>query len=164
MLLYVPGERDPIEELYDRYATMLYRLALSMLKNNEDAEDAVQTVFEKYVLSPHLFFTMEHEKAWMLRVTMNVCKDALRRRNLRQTASLDEVAEVGQWDKHSELLDVLQKLPEDYRLPLTLYYFEDCKIEEIARAMQIGTSAVKMRLKRGREMMKKELGGGEDHV
>ena len=133
MLLYVPGEKDPIEDLYDRYATMLYRLALSMMKNNEDAEDVVQSVFEKYVLRPHLFFTQEHEKAWMLRVTINACKDALRRRTMRQAASLDDVAEVGIWDSHSEVLDVLEKLPEEYRVPLTLYYFEECKIEEIAR-------------------------------
>ena len=95
MLLYVPGEEDPIAALYDRYAAMLYRLALSTMKNREDAEDVVQSVFEKYVLRPHLFLSREHEKAWMLRVTMNQCKDALRRRNLRQGASLDEVAEVG---------------------------------------------------------------------
>ncbi len=164
MLLYVPGEKDPIEDLYDRYATMLYRLALSMMKNNEDAEDVVQSVFEKYVLRPHLFFTQEHEKAWMLRVTINACKDALRRRTMRQAASLDDVAEVGIWDSHSEVLDVLEKLPEEYRVPLTLYYFEECKIEEIARALQIGVSAAKMRLKRGREMMKKELEGGENRV
>ena len=54
MLLYVPGEKDPIEDLYDRYATMLYRLALSMMKNNEDAEDVVQSVFEK-ICTPSAF-------------------------------------------------------------------------------------------------------------
>ena len=118
---------------------------------------------KKYVLRPHLFFTQEHEKAWMLRVTINACKDALRRRTMRQ-ASLDDVAEVGISDSHSEVLDVLEKLPEEYRVPLTLYYFEECKIEEIARALQIGVSAAKMRLKRRREMMKKELEGGENRV
>ena len=76
MLLYVPGEEDPIAALYDRYAAMLYRLALSTMKNREDAEDVVQSVFEKYVLRPHLFLSREHEKAWMLRVTMNQCKAA----------------------------------------------------------------------------------------
>ena len=134
MLLYVPMERDPIEELYDRYAAMLYRLALSELKNREDAEDAVQAVFEKYVLAPHLFFSREHEKAWMLRVTMNQCRDMLRRRQQRYAVPLDEAADVGVQDAHSEVLDVLEKLPEDYRVPLTLYYFEDCKVEEIAQA------------------------------
>ena len=83
MLLYIPGEEDPVEALYDRYADMLYRVALSMLKNREDAEDAVQSVFEKYVLHPRLFLSAEHEKAWMLRVTINQCRDALRRRSQR---------------------------------------------------------------------------------
>ena len=157
MILYIPGEKDPIEELYDRYSDMLYRVALSMMKNQEDAEDVVQGVFEKYILQPHLFFTTEHEKAWFLRVTVNQCNDALRRRNLRQGGSLDDVAEAGACDHHSEVMDVLQKLPEEYRLPLVLHYFEELKIEEIASALQIGASAVKMRLKRGREMLKKEL-------
>ena len=163
MLLYVPMERDPIEELYDRYAAMLYRLALSELKNREDAEDAVQAVLKKYVLAPHLFFSREHEKAWMLRVTMNQCRDMLRRRQQRYAVPLDEAADVGVQDAHSEVLDVLEKLPEEYRVPLTLYYFEDCKVEEIARALGLGPSAVKMRLKRGREMMKKELEGESGH-
>ena len=163
MLLYVPMERDPIEELYDRYAAMLYRLALSELKHRQDAEDAVQAVFEKYVLAPHLFFSREHEKAWMLRVTMNQCRDMLRRRQQRYAVPLDEAADVGVQDAHSEVLDVLEKLPEEYRVPLTLYYFEDCKVEEIARALGLGPSAVKMRLKRGREMMKKELEGESGH-
>ena len=163
MLLYVPGEEDPIATLYDRYADMLYRLALSTMKNREDAEDVVQSVFEKYVLRPHLFLSREHEKAWMLRVTMNQCKDALRRRNLRQGASLDEVAEVGVWDRYSEVLDLLAQLPEESRVPLTLYYFEECKVEEIAEALQLGASAVKMRLKRGRELLKKALEGENGH-
>ena len=164
MLLYIPGEQDPIEDLYDRYAAMLYRLAVSVLKNREDAEDAVQSVFEKYVLAPHLFLSAEHEKAWMIRVMMNQCKDMLRRREMRRAAPLDEVAEVGVWDSHSEVWDVLQKLPEEYRVPLILYYFEECRVEEIARALKLGASAVKMRLKRGRELMKKDLEGGREHV
>ena len=164
MLLYRPGEEDPVEALYDRYADMLYRVALSMLKNREDAEDAVQSVFEKYMLHPHLFLSAEHEKAWMLRVTINQCRDALRRRSQRAALPLDEVAGTGVWDHHSEVLDVLQRLPEEYRLPLTLYYFEDCTIEEIARTMQLGLSAVKMRLQRGRAMLRKELKGDDCHA
>ena len=162
MLIWIPSEEDPVEELYDRYAVMLYRLALSMMKTREDAEDVVQSVFEKYVLHPHLFLSGEHEKAWFLRVTMNQCKDALRRRNLRQGVSLDDAVEVGVCDVHSEVQDILDKLPEDYRMPLVLYYFEECKIEEIAAALRLSASAVKMRLKRGRDMMKKELEGGRE--
>lgn len=163
MLLMMAGETDPVEVLYDRYAAMLYRLALSMLKNREDAEDAVQSVFEKYVMQPHLFLSVEHEKSWMLRVTMNVCKDSLRRRAVRQSAPLDAVAEEGTWDSYGEVMDVLQKLPEEYRMVLILHYFEEQKVEEIARILKIGASAVKMRLKRGRELMKKEWeGDGHD--
>ena len=99
----------------------------------------------------------------MLRVTMNQCRDMLRRRQQRYAVPLDEAADVGVQDAHSEVLDVLEKLPEEYRVPLTLYYFEDCKVEEIARALGLGPSAVKMRLKRGREMMKKELEGESGH-
>ena len=151
------ADHHPIEALYDRYAAMLYRLALSMLRRPEDAEDAVQSVFEKYMLRPRLFLSPEHEKAWMLRVTINQCKDALRRRNLRRSIPLEETAEIGVWDSHSEVLDALQQLPEEYRMPLLLYYYEDCQVSEIAKALGIGPSAVKMRLKRGREKLKEML-------
>ena len=95
----------------------------------------------------------------MLRVTVNQCKDALRRRAMRQSVPLDAVAEAGVWDRESEVRDVLDKLPEEYRVPLVLYYFEDCTVEEISRALRLGASAVKMRLKRGREKLKQALEG-----
>lgn len=161
MLLMMAGEKDPVEVLYDRYAAMLYRLALSMLKNREDAEDAVQSVFEKYVMQPHLFLSAEHEKSWMLRVTINVCKDSLRRRAVRQAAPLESVAETGAWDSYGEVLDLVHTLPEEYRIVILLHYFEEQKVDEIAKILKIGVSAVKMRLKRGREMMKKEWEGGQ---
>lgn len=163
MLLFVPGEEDPIERLYDCYAAMLYRLALSVLKNCEDAEDAVQSVFEKYVMHPHLFLSAEHEKAWLVRVTMNQCKDTLRRREIRRAVPLEEAVQVGVWDEHSDVLDSLEKLPEEYRIPLILYYFEQWQVGEIARALRLGVSAVKMRLKRGRELLKNALEGGGEH-
>lgn len=163
MLLMTAGENGGVEALYDRYAAMLYRLALSMLKNREDAEDAVQNVFEKYVAQPHLFLSAEHEKSWMLRVTMNACKDSLRRRAVRRSAPLEAVAEEGAWDNYGEVLDMVHRLPEEYRAVILLHYFEEQKVEEIARILKIGTSAVKMRLKRGRELMKKEWeGDGHD--
>ena len=163
MLLYLPGEEDPIAARYDRYAAMLYRLALSVVKQSEDAEDVVQSVFEKYVRQPHLFLSQEHEKAWMLRVTVNQCKDVLRRSRMRRSVPLEDAAHVGAWDRYSEVTDVLERLPETYRVPLVLYYFEECKVDEIAKALGIGVSAVKMRLKRGRELLKDALEGRETH-
>ena len=76
---------------------------------------------------------------------------------------MEEAVQVGVWDKHSEVLDSLEKLPEEYRIPLILYYFEQWQVGEIARALRLGVSAVKMRLKRGRELLKNALEGGGEH-
>ena len=72
-----------LEAAYDKYANMLYRLAFSHLQRREDAEDAVQDVFTKYMNTSPRFTDDEHERAWLIRVTVNRCHDMLRRGKIR---------------------------------------------------------------------------------
>ena len=146
------------EIAYSKYADMLYRLAFSYMKQQEDAEDIVQEVFVKYFCGLHLPMSKEQEKAWFIRVTINQCHDALRKRSYRRYDALEAVKEVvGTEDTPDELFDVLEKLPEKYKDVIILHYLEEYSVEEISKMLGLSLSAVKMRLKRGREFLKEEL-------
>lgn len=143
------------EAVYDHYAPMLYRLAFSILLHKEDAEDALQSVFHKYLSHPPFWNDESHRKAWLIRVTVNQCKDLLRKRKTHASVPLDEIAEIGKEDQHPiELLSDLFSLPEIYKTVLILHYLEDLKVDEIGKILHISKSAVKMRLTRGRELLK----------
>ena len=147
------------ETAYSKYADMIYRLALSYMKHKEDAEDIVQEVFTKYMCVFHLPISKEHEKAWFIRVAINQCHDALRKRNYRKYDSLEDAMEVGieQDDTMYDLFEALKALPEKYKDVVILHYLEGYSVEETAQILGVSISAIKMRLKRSREFLKKEL-------
>ena len=150
---------EEFETAYELYADMLYRLALSYVKQKEDAEDIVQEVFTKYFCGFHLPVSGEQEKAWFIRVTINQCHDLLRKRSYRLHNSLDEVAEVAGEENAmpGEVFAILQKLPDKYKDVMILHYVEGYLVEETAKILGLSVSAAKMRLKRGRDVLKKEL-------
>ena len=148
-------EPTDFETLYNRYGEMLFRICFSMLRSKEDAEDAVQDVFLKYYTSPKAFNDSEHEKAWFIKVTSNYCKDVMKRRTVRSAVGLDEIAELG--DYGIEVLNSIFALPEKYRTVFVLHYLEQMSVVDIAKSLGLGQSAVKMRLSRGREILKEKL-------
>lgn len=158
-----PNYKTPsIEDAYDRHADMLFRIAYSVVLSKEDAEDAIQEVFAKYVKNAPAFREREHEKAWFVRVTINQCRDTQRRRAIRSYTPLDEIIETPVADnKSASVLEQVLLLPSKYKTAIILYYFEDFSVENIAKALRITKSAVKMRLARGREYQKNEITKGE---
>ncbi len=156
-----------IDEAYDNYADMLYRLALTYMQNPDDAQDAVQDVFLKYMTAAPLLRDDEHERAWLIRVTVNRCCDLLRRRKIRSYVSLDEVPETAAEDtalESSDVMHCLSKIPEKNRGAIVLHYLEGFSVEEVSRILGISQSAVKMRLARGREALKDLLSAEDNHV
>ena len=153
------NKEKEFETAYELYADMLYRLALSYMKQKEDAEDIVQEVFTKYFCGLHLPVSKEQEKAWFIRVTINQCHDALRKRSYRLHNSIEDVTEAAGSveDEPDELFDVLQKLPDKYKDVIILHYLEGYSVDETAKMLGLSASATKMRLKRGREFLKEEL-------
>ena len=147
--------KNDIEAVYDMYADMLYRLSLSYLQNSEDARDAVQDVFIKYATASDIFKDDEHKKAWLIRVTVNCCNDMLRRRKLRNYVPLDEISETVALDEESssDIMNCLKLIPPKNRAAVILHYLEGYSVEETAKVLKISVSAVKMRLKRGREAL-----------
>ncbi len=148
-------------EAYERYADMLYRIALGTLCSTHDAEDAVAEVFAAFISQEQSFRDAEHEKAWFIRATVNKCRDIQRRRSVRSHSPIEEAAEITDTDDpfaemNGIMHDVLA-LPEKYKSVILLHYFEDLSVDETAKALSIGRSAVKMRLARAREMLKETL-------
>ena len=147
------------EAAYEKYADMLYRIALSDLGNTHDAEDAVQDTFVAYFSYKGSFETEEHRKAWLIRVLINKARDELRRKKVRSHASFDEIPEIASAESEDRgVMEEIQKLPEKYKTPIILHYLEDIPVERIAKILGITLSGAKMRLKRGRDMLREKLG------
>ncbi len=144
-----------IEFLIQKYGNMLYRLCFIMLKNESDAEDAVQETLLAYYQKAPVFQSSEHEKAWLIKVATNKSRDLLRFRVRHPLLDEDFLSALSPDPTDSGILEALAALPEKYRLVLTLYYIEDCRIEEIARIIGRTASAVKMRLQKGRKLLEK---------
>ena len=141
---------------YSSIIAALY-VALTYMQNPDDAQDAVQDVFLKYMTASPFLHDEEHERAWLIRVTVNRCCDLLRRRKIRSYVSLDEVPETAADDPSLEMSDLmhhLSKIPEKNRGAIVLHYLEGFSVEEVAKMLGISQSAVKMRLTRGREALK----------
>lgn len=145
---------DDIEMVMHTYGSMLFRLCLVMLGNTNDAEDAVQETLIRYLKKAPEFHDEEHRKAWLLRVATNQCKDSLRFRNRHPVIDIDEIKEFTDDGEDSGILDVLMTLPDKYRIVLILYYVEEFNSKEIAKIVGRSTSAVKMRLAKGRELLR----------
>ena len=149
------------EELYRKYGKFLFRISYAILCNKEDAEDTVQDVFYKYLVKQPTFRDEEHEKAWFLRVASNQSKDMLRKRKIRTTLSLEDIEEYEIAPEQASVLQDLFALPEKYKLILILHYLEGFSVQQIASSEQLSESAVKMRLARGREMLRNTIEGRE---
>ena len=152
-------DETALQTAYDAYADLLYRLALSHLQHPEDAMDAVQDVFVKRMSSQKVFRDSEHERAWMIRVTINRCHDLARRRSIRLHAPLDEAENLpAETDSlRPAVLQAVDTLPEKYKDVVVLHYLEGFSVEETAAALGLSGSAVKMRLSRARDALKTEL-------
>lgn len=144
---------DCVREAVEEYGDMLYRICLVMLRNTADAEDAVQDTFIRFMQKAPSFQGEEHEKAWLIKVAANVCKDMLRQRN--KVTELDEetMDTIANSEDDSHILEALMQIPEKFRIVLTLHYIEGYKVDEIAQMIRKSSSAVKMRLSKGRKLL-----------
>lgn len=144
---------DDIEKLLNKYGDMLFRICMVILGDSHDAEDVIQDTMMKYWRKAPCFRDENHEKAWLIAVTSNGCRDLLRYRKRHQSESLDNIEQAEQKTEGSGILEALQKLPEKYRLVLTLHYVEGYRVEEIANMIGKSSSAIKMRLQKGRRLL-----------
>ena len=157
-------KEQEINEAIERYADTVRRLCMLHLKNHADTEDIFQTVFLKYALHTEPFADSEHEKAWLIRVTINACKDLLKSFFRSRTVSLDEVLEqpAALAPDHREVLEAVLSLPQKYRDVIYLHYYEGYSAPEIARILKKNVNTVYTLLGRARQQLREALGGEGD--
>lgn len=143
------------EACYAQYGAMLFRLALSQLGTREAAEDVVQEVFLKR-MSRREFRDAEHEKRWLIRVTINECRSLWRKEGRRREVSLAgclPAAELSP-DLRLQTEEMLRSMEPETWLVFHLHYYEGYSLNEIGRMLGWSESKVKMRLKRGRDRLR----------
>ena len=151
-----------LRRMVETYSPMLLRAALTRVSTPADAEDAVQDVFLRVLTHAPRFRDREHEKAWLLRATLNRSSDLRRRR--RDDAPLDEAQNAAaESPDYGPLLSAVRSLPEAYSAVIHLYYYEGYSIKEIAGLLALPVPTVGTRLSRGRERLR-ELLKEEDEV
>ncbi len=153
---------DYISDLVQRYSDMVLRLALTYLRNLPDAQDVCQNVFMKIFEQNRVFTDLEHEKAWIIRVTINACKDVLRGGWRNFFLPMDEKTTVLpiQEKENREVVALVLALPIKYRSVIYLHYFENYSTAEIAQLLNRNEATVRTQLRRARELLKMEINGG----
>ena len=155
---------EEVNSAIQRYSDTIRRICMLHLKNYADTEDIFQTVFLKYVLSSATFESQEHEKAWIIRVTVNACKDLIKSFFRSRTVSLDEVLEqpAPMASQHREVLEAVLSLPPKYKDAVYLHYYEGYSAPEIGTLLGKNTNTVYTLLTRARALLREKLGGEED--
>lgn len=153
-----PLSGELAEQVIDRQADTVYKLAFAQLRNRSDADDVFQEVFLRYVKKAPVFESAEHEKVWFLRVTINCCKKLWASPWRRRSVPLEETIQADTPENYY-LAEELKKLPKKYRSVLHLFYWEDMTVEEIGNLLGLSPGTVKSRLFRGREKLRDNLKG-----
>lgn len=152
-------EKEMFNSAARQYQDMVYRVALHALGSPQDAEDAVQEVFLRLYTEKKPFEGPDHLRRWLIRVTVNVCRDALKSPWRRRRVSLEELPETPVFDRpeQGELYREVMRLPEKYRTVLYLFYYEELTVKEIGQVLGLRTTAVTTRLHRARGKLKEQL-------
>ncbi|MBQ8927799.1 MAG: sigma-70 family RNA polymerase sigma factor [Oscillospiraceae bacterium] len=147
----------------DRYQDLVYRTALTVTGNVPDAEDVMQEVFFRYFRSHPVFESETHERAWLIRVTVNTGRNLLRSAWRRKRVDFDPelLVQSEEQSRDSRVLRAVMALPEKYRIAIYLYYYEEYSIREIAELTEQSESAVSQQLSRGRRKLRSKLGGAK---
>ena len=142
------------------YSDAVLRIAYTYLKSKEDAEDIAQETFLALMLSKKTYENDEHVKAWLLRVAINKCKNFLRSSWYTKRCEFNHtIISENENAQDFELLSAVLALPERYRVPIHLYYYEGYSIEEISKILGRNTATVGSQLARGRKKLHDMLGG-----
>lgn len=154
-----------IEKAIDVYGNTVWRVCVLYFKHHADAQDAFQDAFLKYALSDMDFNEEEHRKAWLIRVTTNVCKDMLRASH-RKNLLIDDASDGGviftstdlqPGSLLSEALDAIRSLPDPPRTPVYLALYEGYTAPEISEMLDAPVNTVYSWVSRGKQQLKEVL-------
>lgn len=153
-------KQQQLLDLYDNYSDNVFRLAMSFLGNTADSEDIVQNVYTKLIeKNPHI--SKGCEKSYLLTMTANMCRNHLKSAANRLNSSYEELSSDsianGLNIEEQSMYEALGKLPDTYRTVLYLHYYEGYTFKEIARMLHLSSSAVSMRISRGKTQLRELL-------
>lgn len=159
---------EQFNKKYYQYKDMIYKISYTYVHNVYDADDIVQDVFMKYLNSNETFKTDDNEKYWLIRVTINTCKNFISS-NWKKRVTFDE--DLNRFSNNesnynsnyniennskNKIFEIIETLSHKYKEVIILHYIEEMKVLEISKALKISESAVKKRLERARNMIKEK--------
>ena len=144
---------DYLEEIYKRNVDTVYRVCYIYLKNVQDTQDAVQETFIRLMEKDITFTSEEHEKYWLIRVSVNICKNMLSHWS-RKNVEIEKADRVTVSKETDEIIDEISKLPDKLKIVIYLHYYDGYTSEEIGKMLHITASAVRNRLQRAKTMLK----------
>ena len=152
-------ERREFTNAVEQYQDMVYRVAVHYFASSPDGEGVVQEVFLRLYTREEPFESQEHLRRWLIRVTVNVCRDVLKSPWRKRRVSLEALPDQPVFDRpeQEELYREVMALPEKYRVVLDLFYYEELSTKEIAQVLNLRQSAVTTRLFRARELLRQRL-------
>lgn len=151
--------REEAEQLVNAYSDLILRLSYTYLQSTHDAKDICQDVLLKLITREEPFENAEHEKAWVIRVTANACKNKLSEAFRQRVVELDEAAGCAAEDDlfESDVMEAVNKLSLAQREAIYLHYFEGYQVKEIARMLNKSPEAISMCLNRARSALREML-------
>ncbi len=150
-------DKDAFSELINLYLKDMYRTAISILKKEEDAADAIQDTILSCWEKIDTLVKPQYFKTWMTRILINHCYDILRERAV--IVDLNSYEEPSGYDEYNiEFKEAINSISEKYRLPMELYYGQEFKIREIAQMMSLPQNTIKTYLSRGRKQLARYYG------
>lgn len=149
----------PVEQAFRTYADRVFAAAFSVCRNRADADDVTQDVFVKYQTVGQDYADEDHLRAWLLRVAINRARDLRTSFRYRNTVPWEEYMEGLDFPEPADgdVFRAVMELPEKYRVPVHLFYYEDYPVKEIAALLGRGEGTVKSQLSRGRKLLKSKL-------
>jgi RNA polymerase sigma factor (sigma-70 family) len=164
--LIIEGNTNAFSILVDRYKDLVFSLALKVVKNKEEAEEVAQDTFIKVFKSLRQFKGDSKFSTWIYKVAYNTCLDRLKKNkreqhvvsidefNTNQIKSLDNVLDTLEDEERKKAIhDCIQQLPSEDAFLLTLFYFEEQSLEEIAKIVNLTANNVKVKLFRSRKRL-----------
>lgn len=154
---------EQLEYYFQKYYSLIFRVAFTQVKSHADAEDIMQEVFVKVLRYQPVFESDDHEKAWMIRTTLNLCRDFHKNKWNQATMGMENIREEEKtymkvpYLEQDDTLWAVLSLEEKYSQPLYLFYYEDYAVKEIAEVLSVPENTVKTNLRRGREALKAVL-------
>ena len=150
-------DKQLFTRIYHQYVDTVYRISFSFLKNEHDAKDAVQEVFIKLLNSNKEFENEEHIKAWLIVTTSNYCKNIVSGWWWKRKSIEDSEMIEGEITKEDRIINLVLALPDKYKIPVYMYYYEGYDSKEISRILGKPDSTIRTYLQKARRLLKEEL-------